>query len=150
VILYVDTSALGSAYLGDEADALWIGDLLFNGADPVVTCELAEVELASLLAHAQRDGRIDHPGVMDRLEAYGAHTADDGPLGIVPLTRQTLRQAQELVLHASVRTLDALHLAAARILAQSGDDDVVILTRDHRQAQAAAALGFALHPRSTG
>jgi predicted nucleic acid-binding protein len=125
-------------------------DLLFNGSDPVVTSELADVELASLLAHAQRDGRIDHPGVMDRLEAYGAHTADDGPLGVVPLTRQTLTLAQELVLHATVRTLDALHLAAARILAEGSDDDVVILTWDRRQAQAAAALGFALHPRSTG
>ena len=126
MILYVDTSALGSAYLGDEVDGPWVADLLFSGRDPVVTCELTDVEIASLLARAQRDGRLDVAGVVDRLEAYGAHTADDGPIGVLPLNRQTLMQAQQYVLHTAIRTLDSLHLAAARILGAVFHD--VVLT----------------------
>jgi hypothetical protein len=46
-----------------------------------------------------------------------------------------------------MRTLDALHLAAAQILADSGDDDVVFLTGDSRQSEAAEALGIPLYRR---
>ncbi len=147
MIVYLDTSALGSAYLGGEAAAGWISDVLLSGPDPVVTSELTDVELASLLARARRDGRIDTAGVRDRLDAYAAHTADPGPIGIAPVTRTTLVRAADFVLRAPVRTLDAIHLAAARLLAESGSEEIAILTRDVRQGQAAAALGFALHPR---
>lgn len=149
MIIFVDTSALGSAYLGDEEDAPWIGDVIFDGPDPVVVCELADVELASLLARAKADGRIDEGGVTERLDAYKDHTADDGPIGVTPLTADTVARAQHFVLRAAVRTLDALHLAAAQLLADAGDDDVAVLTRDHRQARAAEELGFTLYPRPT-
>ena len=52
-ILFTDTSALGSACLGDEIDAEWIGNVLFEGSGPIVICELAEVEFVSLLARAR-------------------------------------------------------------------------------------------------
>ena len=128
--LFTDTSALGSAYLGDEIDAEWIGNVLFEGSDPVVICELADVEFASLPARAKSDGRIDEAGLTERLDAYDDHTADDGPIGVVPLTHATLVRARELVLRTSVRTLDALHLAAAGLLADASDDTVMILTND--------------------
>jgi predicted nucleic acid-binding protein len=149
VIVFADTSALGSAYLGDEEDGPWIGDVIFDGPDPVVVCELADVELASLLARAKAGGRIDESGVTERLDAYHDHTADDGPIGVVPLTADTLARAQQFVLRAAVRTLDALHLAAAQLLADAGDDDVVVLTLDRRQAHAAEDLGFTLYPKPT-
>ena len=145
MIIFADASAIGSAYLGDEADGQWIGDVIFNGPDPVVICELADVEFASLLIRARADGRIDDAGLTERLDAYSDHTADDGPIGVVPLTHESLNRAQQLVLQVSVRTLDALHLAAAQLLADAIDDDVVVLTRDLRQAIAAEALGFTLY-----
>ncbi|MDA8071801.1 MAG: type II toxin-antitoxin system VapC family toxin [Actinomycetota bacterium] len=145
MIVFADTSALGSAYLGDEADGSWIADTIFEGQDPVVVCELVDVELASLLARAQRDGRIDAAGVSERLDAYADHTADDGPIGVVPLAKDTLAQARAFVLQTPVRTLDAIHLAAARLLADATADTVVLLTRDVRQASAATSLGFRLH-----
>jgi predicted nucleic acid-binding protein len=148
VIVYVDTSALGSAYLDDEADGEWIGELVLRGPDPAVTCELTDVELGSAFARAWRAGRIDEAGASARLEVYEAHTADGGPLGIVPVTHDTLLMARSFVLRTSIRTIDAVHLAAARILADGCKDEVVILTRDNRQGAAAAALGFTLHPRS--
>ena len=148
MILFIDTSALGSAYLGDEIDAEWIGNVLFEGSDPIVICELADIEFASLLARAKSDGCIDEAGMTERLDAYNDHTADDGPIGVVPLTHATLVRARELVLRTSVRTLDALHLAAAELLADASDDTVMILTNDVRQATAAEALGFTLYART--
>ncbi|MGH3577844.1 MAG: PIN domain-containing protein, partial [Mycobacterium sp.] len=123
--------------------------VIFDGPDPVVICELADVELASLLVRAKADGRIDEDGVTERLEAYRDHTADDGPIGVAPLTGDTLARAQQLVLRSAVRTLDALHLAAAQLLADASDDVVAVLTRDRQQAHAAEDLGFALYPRPT-
>ncbi len=150
MIIFADTSALGSAYLGDEADARWIADTVFDGPDPVVVCELADVEIASLLRRAHRDGRVDDPGVAERLAAYQGHTAATGPIAVVPLTHATLVRARHLVLETTVRTLDALHLAAAQILAESSEDEVTILTRDALQATAARALGFSLYPAPAG
>ena len=36
MIVFADTSAIGSAYLGDESDGRWISDVIFEGPDPVV------------------------------------------------------------------------------------------------------------------
>ncbi len=150
MIVFADTSAVGSAYLGDDADGSWIAEVVFGGRDPVVVCELTDVELASLLARARRDGRIDEPGVAERLDAYADHTADNGPIGVVPIATETLARARSIVLHAPVRTLDAIHLAAAQLLANASDDVVVLLTRDARQASAAEDLGFPLYEAPLG
>ncbi|MGH9109063.1 MAG: type II toxin-antitoxin system VapC family toxin [Acidimicrobiales bacterium] len=142
MILFVDTSALGSAYLGEEPDGAWVTDVVLHGDDPVVACELADVEVASLLARARRDGRIDQAGVDRVLELHGAYTADDGPIGVVPVNGETICMARSMVLEAPVRTLDALHLAAARLLAAASGDTVEILTLDGDQADVALSLGF--------
>lgn len=149
MIIFADTSALGSAYLGDEADGRWIGDVIFDGPDPVVISELADVEFASLLVRAKADGRIDEGELAECLNAYKQHTANDGPIGVVPLTHDSFVRAQQLVLQVSISTLDALHLAAAQLLADGSDDSVVVLTRDHRQAAIAESLGLTLYNRPT-
>jgi predicted nucleic acid-binding protein len=147
MILYADSSALGSVYLGDEADAPWLHELILHGPDPVVTSELADVEVASLLRRACSDGRIDAAALSVRLSAYEADTSDAGPLGVLPVSHETFAAARKFVLQTDIRSLDALHLASARDLTESAAD-VAVLTRDRRQAAAARALGFRLHPRS--
>ena len=79
------------------------------------------------------------------LAAYKEHTADDGPIGVVPITHDSFSRAQQFVLQVSIRTHDALHLASAQLLADTNDDNVVVLTLDRRQAVAAQALGLALY-----
>ncbi len=145
MIVFVDTSALGSAYLGDESDGRRVGDVIFDGPDPVVISELADVEFASLLVRARFDGRIDANEMDECLAAYKQHTADDGPIGVVPLTHDAFSRAQQFVLQVSIRTLDALHLATAQLLSEVSDDDVAVLTLDHRQAAAAKMLGLTLY-----
>ncbi|HEY5303014.1 MAG TPA: type II toxin-antitoxin system VapC family toxin [Acidimicrobiales bacterium] len=145
MIIFADASAVGSAYLGDEADGHWISDVIFDGPDPVVISELADVEFASLLVRANSDGRIDESEMAECLAAYKVDTADDGPIGVVPISHDSFSRAQQFVLQVSIRTLDALQLAAAQLLSDTNDDDVVVLTLDHRQAVAAQALGLALY-----
>jgi len=150
VIVYADTSALASVYLGDEGDAEWLRQIILAGPDPIVTSELTDVELLSSLMRAERERRITHSQLVAGAEAFAADTADDGPIGMLPLTRLTLDTAKECLLAANVRSLDAIHIAAARGIGASSDDDVLILTRDERQGRAAAQLGLSLHPRSAG
>ena len=147
MIVFADTSAIGSSYLGDESDGQWIRDVIFDGPDPVVISELVDVEFASLLVRARSDGRIDASDMAECLAAYKEETADDGPIGVVPITHDSFSRAQQYVLQVSIRTLDALHLATAQLLAETNDDNVVVLTLDHRQAVAAKALGLTLYDR---
>ena len=150
MIVYADTSALASVYLEDEIDAGWLKEIILEGADPIVTSQLTDVELLSSLVRAEREGRITHSQLLAAAEAFAADTADDGPIGILPMTRLTLDTAKECLLAANVRSLDAIHFAAARGIGKSSADDVLILTRDERQGRAAEQLGFRLHPRSAG
>lgn len=145
MIIFADTSVIGSVYLGDESNGRWISDVIFDGPDPVVISELADVEFASLLVRAKSDGRIDANEMAECLQAYKEHTADNGPIGVVPITHDSFSRAQQFVLQASIRTLDALHLAAAQLFADAIDDNVVVLTLDRRQAVAAQALGLTLY-----
>ena len=58
---------------------------------------------------------------------------------IVELDRVTCDAAADIAEITGVRTVDALHLAAAR---RAGGSGVPFLTYDVRQAQAARGLGF--------
>lgn len=144
MIIYVDTSALARAYLGDEDDGAELAELIFEGADPVVTSQLSDVEIASAFARAARE-RVVSASVAERLlRGYTADTSNSGPIGIVALDAETISLAQSYVRRVSVRSLDALHLATAAHFAQKGTEDVRLLSRDARQLQAASALDLAV------
>jgi predicted nucleic acid-binding protein len=144
VITYIDTSALGRIYLGDQSDSAELSRVLYESDDPLITSELTDVEIASALARANREGVIDAVTVQALLERYAADTADTGPLGVIPLDSATLALAQRYVLAAPVRTLDAIHLAACARFAEATPDEVRLLSRDNRQNEAAQELGIAL------
>jgi predicted nucleic acid-binding protein len=60
-------------------------------------------------------------------------------LFVVELDATLCDDAAEIAEQTGVRTLDALHLAAAR----RADEGITVLTFDRRQARAARALGLA-------
>lgn len=141
IVLYADTSAVVGAYLADEPDHDVLAALLFEGDDPVVTCELTRVEFASAVSAAARAGRLDTGSEL--LDRFDADCGDDGPLSLLRLDApNVLPVARRLVGTHRLRTLDALHLAVALTGAAALTDDVVLLTRDARQAAAAAELGI--------
>ncbi len=144
MIVYVDTSALGRVYLGDQSDSADLSHIVYDGERPVITSELTDVEIASALARAGRDGVIDSNTADQLMARYAADTSDTGPVGIIPLHRGTIERAQQYVLSVPVRTLDAIHLAACAQFDESTPDEVQFLSRDNGQNQAAQALGIVL------
>lgn len=144
MIIYIDTSALDRAYLGDQSDSTELARVVYGGNRPVITSELTDVEIASTFARARRDSVIDAATAEGLLEQYAADTSDAGPLGVVALDSDTIALAQRYVLGTRLRTLDAMHLAACARFGDSTPDEVRLLSRDNRQNEAARALGIAL------
>lgn len=127
--LYVDSSAMLKRYIdepdSDEADALL-------RSDPTpLTARHTIVEVRRNLSQ-----------LLDDRDAAAARTAfleDLAVFSIIELDHVTCDAAADIAEITGVRTLDALHLAAAR---RAGGSAVPFLTYDVRQAQAARGLGF--------
>ena len=127
---YVDSSAL-LAVLLDEPTADRVGALL--AADPDwITGRHTFVEVRRNLV------RLLAPGDLDPArEIFGRYWARST---VIELDAVTCDLAAELAEITGVRTLDALHLAAARRVSPT---DVPVLTLDVRLRDAARMLGMA-------
>lgn len=127
--LYVDSSALLKRYV-DEPDSAQADSLLRS--DPVpLTARHTTVEIRRNLTRL-----LSEP---DAAAAREAFEADLKIFAIVELDEVTCEAAAAIAGLTGVRTLDALHLAAAQ---RAGGSGSAFLTFDLRQAQAARALGF--------
>ena len=127
--LYVDSSALLKRYV-DEPDSETAESLLRS--DPsLLTARHTVVEVRRNLARLLED--------RDAATARAAFLEDVGALSIVELDEVTCEMAAAIAELTGVRTLDALHLAAAQ---RVGGPAVPFLTFNLRQAQAARGLGL--------
>jgi predicted nucleic acid-binding protein len=129
VSVYVDSSALLKRYV-DEPDSD-LADSLLRSDPNLLTARHTIVEVRRNLARLL-DGR-------DLATARSAFTGDLEALAIVELDEVTCEAAATVAEVTGVRTLDALHLAAAQ---RVGGPAVPFLTVDARQAQAARGLGL--------
>lgn len=128
--LYADSSALLKRYVSEPDSDLAV-DLL--ASDPVlVTGRHTVVEIRRNLARLLTGSAVT--------EARAAFTTDIGSFAIVELDAATCELAAMIAEQTGVRTLDALHLGAARRLGTG----ITFLTFDVRQALAARSLGLAV------
>lgn len=138
--LYLDTSALGRAYLFDEAGSDETRVLLFESSHELATSALTLVEVASGFHRAARARRIrtsaPYIARADRDCSSGGRIATM-PLDLVALGPEVRRLLADHVLGAA----DALHVATAIALRSDGVETGFV-TRDRRQAEAARAEGF--------
>lgn len=125
---YVDTSALLKRYV-EEADSV-VADELMAGDPELVTGRHTIVEVRRNLA------RVLEPTAATAARA--AFAEDLRAFALVELDAATCELAATIAEQTGVRTLDALHLGAARRLGTT----VTFVTFDVRQATAARALGF--------
>jgi uncharacterized protein len=130
VTTYVDTSALLKRYV-DEADSVRAIELLASDAE-LVTGRHTVVEVRRNLARLLP--------ATSATTARSAFAEDLAALSIVELDAATIELAATIAEQSGVRTLDSLHLGAARRLGTA----LTFLTFDVRQAQAARSLGFAV------
>lgn len=123
---YLDTSALVKLVVTERESTALKAYLRAIDADTLFTAALARTELVRAVAGA---------GV--RAVAQARRILDD--LDTINLTRDLLDAAADLRA-ARLRTLDAIHLAAAQ---RAGTELRALLTYDSRIAAAAADLGMA-------
>jgi hypothetical protein len=137
--LYVDTSALLKWYVQEplsDAFADFIQDC--PGAS---ISSLTVTELHCTLSRLTRNRAVTSAFAAEAIATFSAQVAA-GYLTQLPIRDEYLGHATELIdtLRAPLRTLDALHLSVAHA---SGCKDFA--TADKTQADAARALGFAVH-----
>jgi len=128
VTLYADTSALLKRYVEEPDSERAVGLLGSDGE--IVTGRHTLVEVRRNLAR-----------LLPASAAAAARTAfaeDLIALSIIEVDAGTCELAATIAEQTGVRTLDALHLGAARRLGTS----VTFLTFDVRQAQVGRVLGF--------
>lgn len=129
--LYVDASALVKRYV-DEPSRRECLEIL--GSDPVwVSARHTFVEVSRGLARAH--------AVQDRAHAERLFRGDWVAIAVVELDESVCGAAADFAVTLGVRTLDALHLAAAE---RVGGGALPFLTYDRRLAQAARSLGWAV------
>lgn len=127
--LYVDASALLKRYI-DEPDSE-TAEALLRSDPALLTARHTVVEVRRNLARL-----LDET---DTAAARSAFRRDLRAFSIVELDEVTCETAAGIAELTGVRTLDALHLAAAQ---RVGGPAVPFLTFDLRQAQAARSLGL--------
>ena len=123
---YLDTAALVKLVVAEQETAAlraWLGEA---DRDPV-SCDLARTELMRAVRRAAPDRVVQARAVLDALTLLEVSTA-------------VFEEAGRLD-PAVVRSLDAIHLAAALSL---GDDLEGVVTYDERLADAARANGVAV------
>jgi predicted nucleic acid-binding protein len=127
--LYVDTSALLKRYVleGDSADC----ERILASDTDWITARHTWVEVLRNL-HRLLTGS-------ERARIEGIFRSDWSRMAIVELDKETCENAADLAKAHTVRTLDALHLAAAL---RVGAVAFPFVTYDVRQAAAARKLGM--------
>ncbi len=126
---YLDTSALVKLVVAERESTALRGYLRAITADTLFTAALARTELVRAVAGAGAGAAAQARRILDELDT-------------VNLTRDLLDAAAELR-PARLRTLDAIHLAAAR---RAGTELRALVTYDNRMATAAADLGMVVNP----
>ena len=126
-MLFLDTSALVQRYVGEV------------GTDLVLARMLDDTEwVASALARSETEITLCRLGFsMDESEDVWQRLREDWErCHVVPVDRACLDRAAGIGCQFEVRTLDALHLAAADRLPRP----LLMLTFDRRQADAARSM----------
>jgi hypothetical protein len=142
-LLYADSSALVRAYFSDEDDHDDLRTMLLEGKEPVVTSEIARLELASAVRAAVSGRRL--PRSSELLARIDGDFAEGGRIGPIDLRSDIiLPAAYHLVVEHGLRTLDAIHLAVCveDCPAFAGDAPIAFVTRDLDQAAVARTLGL--------
>ena len=128
-MIYVDSSVLVKRYV-DEADSDRAEALLLDDRD-WITAQHAFVEVA--IAVSRRVALAAYGQAMARFES------DWSRISVVAVDDDLCRRAARVGAETGMRSLDALHLAAAE---RAGARSIPIVTFDQRLAQAARAMGF--------
>jgi uncharacterized protein len=136
---YFDTSALVKRYV-DEPGRREVVQLLRR--NECVTSAVLPLELRSGLRRRVAEGSIDAA----RLSAILKHVAADRSYWtLVEVGTDVLAGAETLVAAHPIRTLDAIHVASARLFAaRVSMPGLTFVSADKRQTETAVAVGLVI------
>jgi uncharacterized protein len=128
-MLYLDASALVKRYVAEEGSEALIGAM--GEAEGWAICRIGYVEVAWAIGLAAGKGAVKQLG------------ADWPSFEVVEVDASLAEHAAELTFAEELRSLDALHLAAALLIASA---DLTLATWDVRLHRAAQRRGLAVFP----
>lgn len=137
-LAYLDTSALVKLCVLETGTPLAVG--LWTHADALVTSRIADAEVRSVLAAAERIGRIDAAPAAAARERWDELWPS---LAIVEVSENVAEHAGDLADRRPLRAGDAIHLASALLLNEAKP---LFAAWDRRLAAAARAEGLTVLP----
>jgi predicted nucleic acid-binding protein len=141
VIAYFDTSSVVPLVIDEAGGELC--NRVWNESARIVSVRLLYPEARAALARAQRMGRLTRPQLTAAVTELDSIFAE---IDLIELTAGLALAAGELAEERGLRGYDAVHLAAARSVA---DDELVFVTGDEELAAAATALGLTVTVTAT-
>ncbi|MGB6554833.1 MAG: type II toxin-antitoxin system VapC family toxin [Candidatus Binataceae bacterium] len=133
---YFDTSVIVKRYV-QEIESPWARKMLRRYR--IVTSAIAPVEAVSALCRRRSLGELTH----EDFDAIAARfRADRDYWELVEVGSEVLTRAEDLLRHAPVRTLDALHLASALLFQEEAGIGLPFVTADRKQGAAASSLNL--------
>jgi predicted nucleic acid-binding protein len=130
-LAYFDTSALVKNYVR-EAGSSRIRALLTRYE--FLSSAITPIELQSAVQRRRRQREIDQPDYNSIISRIGS---DRSYWQLVEVVPQVLSKAEELLTTASIRTLDAIHIASAMIIQDSLAALLPFISADEKQLTAA-------------
>lgn len=138
-VFFVDTSALAKRYLA-EVGSSWVQSWIVPAAgNTIVVSEIVIAEMRSLLARRVREGFSRQTADAARV-AFSLHVRRE--YQVVAVNRRGLLLAGRLAERHALRTLDAIHLAAAFQARSSVNVPITFVSADKNQRGAALAERF--------
>lgn len=133
---YFDTSAMVKRYVREAGRS---AVLKLAARHRAVSSVILPVELQSAFVRRTREGTLATVALPRLFTRVGDDRARWTLIGATP---EVLKDAQALVEHHPLRTLDALHVASARIFQQQLRAPLLFVSADTRQLAAAAREGL--------
>ena len=140
-MIYLDTSWLVKLYV-DEGDADAVRGAVAADATVLVS-ELAFVEFHAAVARRRRDGSLAARAASGLVNRFRREWPDRGRIAV---SHDVVVRASELVAAHPLRSLDALHLASALLVAKGAPEPLRFGAADERLLAAARAEGLSTLP----
>lgn len=138
--VYCDASFIAKLLLNEE-DGADLAESIFDQADELFTSTLSYPETRSALSGNLRSGMLNAGEFRDSLVLFEQLWPQ---FEVVQMTEVIALRAGDLVTQFSLSGADAVQLASALLTPYFRD--LIFVTWDRRQAEAAHALGFSVLP----
>jgi len=137
---YFDTSVLAKRYLNEPGS--FQARILIR-KNRCVTSILTPVEIMSVLARRRLTGELSDRA-FTAIESRA--TKDRERWEYVAISETLLRRAEQVVRGGGIKTLDAIHIAAALLFQDDSGARISFISADRRQSDAAAVFGMRVEP----